>query len=307
MFIYIWLPLLILALVLLGAGYYFSRKLIYPVNRTYESALEEAIEDGILAENEWEQLLKEEISIPSPYGYTLHGFYLPNNSSAQTVIIAHGITCNLIHSVKYAKVYHRLGFNVVIYDHRNHGKSGGNNTTFGFFESTDLQAVIDWVQENKPDTKRLGIHGESMGAAIGLLATAKDVRVNFVVADCGYADLVDCVDDRARADYHLPHFPLIPLVFLWARLLTGVDLKKVIPEEAIARISVPVMIIHGEKDSYNFPYHANRLIQAAPENLRTLWLAPDAEHAESMVKNPQDYQKELVNFLREHHLENVKA
>lgn len=307
MFIYIWLPVLVIVITLLGAGYYFSRKLIYPVNLTYESALQTAIEDGVLAEDEWEVMPKEPVSIQSPYGYNLNGYYLPNNSAAQTVIIAHGVTYNLLHEIKYAKVYLKLGFNVLIYDQRNHGGSGGENTTFGYYEVDDLRAVIDWVQENKPETKRIGVHGESMGAAIVLLTAEKDERIAFVVADCGFANLVDQVSDRAKADYHLPYFPIVPLIFIWARWLTGMDVHTIVPEIAISRISVPFLIIHGENDSYVYPSHASRLAMAAPEYLRTLWMAPDAGHAESVLKNPQAYRLELAKFLQAHRLANLEG
>ncbi len=187
----------------------------------------------------------------------------------------------------------------MVYDHRNHGKSGGQGTTFGYYEADDQRAVFDWLQENKPGTALIGIHGESMGAAIGLLAAARDERIAFMVADCGYASLIDQVSDRARIQYKLPSFPLVPLVFLWARLLNGMRVNQIAPEQAIKQVPAPVLIIHGEKDAYIDPSHAHRLAFADPEHPRPLWITPDADHAESLVKNKADYQAEVARFLRE--------
>ena len=298
----LWLIPLLILLVLLGGSYYFARILVYPTTRTYDKSLASAIEDGFLTENGWEALPKEQVSIRSPFGYDLHGYFLPNGSGERTVIVSHGITQNLANAIKYAQVFLNLGFNAMVYDHRNHGKSGGQGTTFGYYEADDLRAVIDWLQENKPATELIGIHGESMGAAIGLLAAARDDRVAFVVADCGYASLFDQVSDRARIQYKLPSFPLVPLVFLWARLLNGMRVDQIAPEQAITQVTAPVLIIHGQNDAYIDPSHAHRLAQADPEHPRPLWIAPDAEHAKSLVKNKADYQAEVARFLRKHDL-----
>ncbi len=297
-----WLIPLLILFVLAGAGFYFSRVLTQPANQTYEDAQQSAIEDGVLAEGEWEGMAKQAISMPSPYGYRLRGYYLANEGSEKTVIVCHGITSNLINSIKYARVFLDLGFNALIYDHRNHGKSGGENTTFGYYEADDLRTVIDWLIENKPESRSVGVHGESMGAVIALLAAAKDDRITFVVADCGYASLKDQVIDRARADYHLPSFPLVPVMMLWARALTGMQFNQIVPEEAITRIDAPVLIIHGEQDAYIQPSHAHRLAQADPQSPRPCWMAPNADHAESLVKNPQAYQQEIARFLEQGHI-----
>ncbi len=98
----LWLIPLLIILVLLGGSYYFARILVYPNTRTYQQSLESAVEDGLLPENGWEVLPKEQVMIRSPFGYDLHGYFLPNDSAKGTVIVSHGITQNLANSVKYA-------------------------------------------------------------------------------------------------------------------------------------------------------------------------------------------------------------
>ena len=84
--------------------------------------------------NWYETVRKDDIWIDSPNGYLLRAVFLKPLETARTVIICHGVTENKINSMKYARLFERLGFNSVIYDHRRHGDSGGKTTSFGYYE-----------------------------------------------------------------------------------------------------------------------------------------------------------------------------
>lgn len=84
-----------------------------------------------------------DISIESSFGYKLAGTYIFNaKPTNNTVIIVHGITSSRWESMKYADMYIDMGFNVVVYDSRYHGKSGGNDISLGFFEKTDFYSFL---------------------------------------------------------------------------------------------------------------------------------------------------------------------
>jgi uncharacterized protein len=299
---YLLLTLALLAVLLISMGYYFARVLIFPINRTYQETTATEIEHHVLSNGEWESYKKLPITINSSFGYILSGFYLPCESSQKTVVISHGITNNLMGSVKYAKIFQALGFNALIYDHRNHGKSGGKKTTFGYYEREDLKTVVEWAFQQLGDDGIVGIHGESMGAAIALLAAKRDERIAFIVSDCSYANLADQISYRLKEDFKLPSFPLLPLAKGWARLLTGMRFNLLNPEQVIGNLNMPVLIIHGEKDAYILPQHARRLENAAPAGQVMYWLAPDADHAESLWKNPDAYAQKVQRFLEVNNL-----
>ena len=104
------------------------------------------------------------------------------------------MTENKINSVKYARLFERLGFNSVIYDHRRHGDSGGKTTSFGYYEKIDLKAIVDIIREEIGNDALLGIHGESMGAATTILyAGTFDDKADFHIVDCPFSDFTEQV------------------------------------------------------------------------------------------------------------------
>ena len=79
------------------------------------------------------------------------------------VVYLHGIGDNRASGIGIAQHFNALGFDVLAYDSRAHGESGGDACTYGFYEKKDLSRAID----------RLGggpvlAFGISLGAAVAL-------------------------------------------------------------------------------------------------------------------------------------------
>ncbi|MGZ3768600.1 MAG: YheT family hydrolase [Bdellovibrio sp.] len=83
-------------------------------------------------------------------------------------IIGHGLTgdssANYIHRI--ANELHRLGYSLLIIDHRNCGKGKGlAKNPYHSGRSDDLQAIIDWARREYPQCK-IGVLGFSMSGNI---------------------------------------------------------------------------------------------------------------------------------------------
>jgi hypothetical protein len=61
----------------------------------------------------------------------------------------------------------------------------------------------------------------------------------------------------------------------------------------------PVLLIHGEKDSYIPPAESAALHDLA-RGPRSLWIAPGAKHNLSVMMHPVEYGGRAVRFLDEH-------
>ncbi len=282
---------------LLAAGLYFSNMVrlmpVKPVEETYQIE----VEAGVLDPEAFEQLPKEEVRIPSPFGYELYGLYIPVSGARKTVIIAHGITYTLYGSVKYMEVFRKLGYNVLVYDHRRHGRSGGTDTSYGYYEKYDLKACVDWViARNGPDTL-IGTHGESLGAATALQHAALDARVHFVVADCSFASAREIFAYRLHQDFKLPAFPLIHVASLINKMRGGWFFGEANPLEDVPRIKAALLFIHGAEDAFVPPHHSECLYARATAPIKRLWLAPQAGHAEALFKQPEAYAEQVKRFL----------
>lgn len=290
--------LFILLVALFAAGYYFARVALYP--RVYEVGytLNHEIEVGHIIEDEYQPWPKKEARIRSPYGYDLFAIYHPCENAQKTVVISHGITWSLYGSVKYAALFRKRGYNVLLYDLRNHGRSGGSNTTFGFYEKYDLKAVVDWAIARLGPDGKVGTLGESLGAGTTLQHAAIDARIAFAIADCSFSDLTELFNYRLKQEYHLPAFPLLNVASLISGFLTGMRFETISPIRAMSKIETPILFIHGKEDRYIRPEMSVALYNAKTHGPRQLYLAPNAGHAQSLSKNRVEYDQQVGEFLQ---------
>lgn len=288
-----------LVFLLLAGGLYFALLVVRPKCYSVEETHRTEIETGKMSEAEWLSWERQEVSLPSPFGYELFGVYLPLAGADRTVIIAHGITYTLFGSVKYVNLFRRRGCNVLLYDHRNHGRSGGRWSTFGHYEKHDLAAWMAWSRHRLPRGGLLGVMGESFGAAVAIQCLAETPGAAFLICDCCFSDLTELLAHRLRVDYHLPAFPLLPLASLWSRVLTGMAFKDISPVRAVSRIDIPCLFTHGLEDKLTPARMSEALYAAKGTGRRALYLVPNADHAEAFSSDPQAYESQVANFLGE--------
>ena len=81
---------------------------------------------------------------------------------------------------------------------------------FGIRESKDLLAMIDDTYKRFGDDIFLGLHGESMGSGLSLMALQYKPKVKFLVADCGYGRLLEVLCGKVKEIFHLPGFFAYP-------------------------------------------------------------------------------------------------
>ncbi len=296
-----WLLIVFIALLalLLAAGYYFMTQAVYPKVFSPEQVYQSEIEKGGFRPEELNAWPSQEVRLQSPFGYSLWGLYFPLEGSQKTLIISHGITWASMGMAQYIPMFRKHGFNVLIYDLRNHGRSGGKNTTFGFKEKYDLKAVVDWAMAHLGPRGKVGTMGVSLGAVTTIQHAVIDPRVSFLIPECPFSDLQRLFAYRLNAEYHLPPFPLLYLGSLWSQTLTGMRFGAISPVRDIEQVQAPVFLIHTKGDDY-VPWKMSvELYEHKTHGYRKLWLAPTGAHAQAWKENKLEYERQIDQFLQE--------
>ena len=190
-----------------------------------------------------------------------------------TVIYLHGMADNRAAGAGICERFMKQGFDVIAYDSRAHGASGGDACTYGFHEKRDLLSIVAKVEH--PPVVLLGC---SMGAAVALQAAGvSDKGIATVIAAECFSDLESVSRDRVPSIL----MPFHKRAIEKAEREGNFKSSEVSPMASAAKINIPVLIIHGEKDKETPPAHSQRVYQ----NLRgtkNLILVPQAGHGQSL-------------------------
>ena len=84
-----------------------------------------------------------------------------------------------------------LGYNVLMFDFRGHGRSEGQHVSMGYYERQDLLGAVDYLQRWGID--RVGVMGFSMGGAVAMATAPHSEAIRAVVSDGGFACLSDAI------------------------------------------------------------------------------------------------------------------
>jgi pimeloyl-ACP methyl ester carboxylesterase len=219
---------------------------------------------------------------------------------APTVIALHGKGSNRIGVLRFGYMFYKLGYNVLIYDQRHHGRSEGSFTTYGYYESHDVKSAISFLESEGVNTEQLGIIGESFGAATSIMAGAIEEKIDFVIADSSYVDMPNAVKDNAWRMNYIPNFPIPQIGFALSGWLADFDPWQVSPINSLRNIEKPVLIVHCDQDIWAYPEYAYQLYEASDKNITEFKMFSDCEHVAGYDKYTEEYETMVAGFLERH-------
>ena len=240
----------------------------------------------------------EEVYTTSFDGLNLHAKFYKGEENKPVLIFFHGYRANAtrdgsgIHTLGAVK-----GINILVVTQRAHKESEGRTITFGIKESKDCLSWIDYIKERFGEDKKVILWGISMGAATVMTAAGRGLPDNVlgIGADCGYSSAKDILRSVIKG-MKLPVGPSYQLVKLGARIYGGLNVEETSPVEAMKKIKVPILFIHGEADDF-VPCDMTHQNYAACVSDKSLVLVEKAGHGMSYYVDMKKVEEGVFAFL----------
>ncbi|NGP88345.1 alpha/beta hydrolase [Fodinibius halophilus] len=188
----------------------------------------------------------KDVTFRTPDDVQLHGWFIPADSSAPTILYAHGNAGNISGRLQSIQLLNSMGCNVFIFDYRGYGKSEGAPSEEGTYR--DISVAWDYlVDQRKVSKDKIVVMGRSLGGSVAAwLAARKDPAA--VVIESTFTSAVDLGADL---------YPWLPV-----RWLLKFEYKTI---DHIKQIEQPLFMAHSRDDQVVPFSHGEQLFEAANE------------------------------------------
>ncbi len=183
----------------------------------------------------------------------------------------------------------RLRAHVFAFDYRGYGENPGQPSEAKF--AADAQAAWKYVTETRQvPAERVILYGESLGGGV-----ATRLAAELCLKKTPPAGLILCNSFSSMVDAASHHYPWLPVRAI---------LKDRYPsDQRIKDVTVPLLMLHGQRDSI-VPYAlGRRLFDAAPDKSlsgipKTFVDLPKADHNDILMTEPKRYEEGLIDYLK---------
>lgn len=218
----------------------------------------------------------EEVSLQTTNGVSLHGWYLPHSGSNRALLFFHGNAGNISHRGESLAIFHRLGFNILIFDYRGYGQSEGSPTEDGLH--ADAVAAWRFLREVKGfDAGEITLFGRSLGGAVAARIAA-EVKPVALILESTFSSAKDVAAEV---------FPLTSK-FMFLRF----DFNTV---KWIKSVTCPVLILHSPDDEI-IPFSLGEKIYRTANEPKTM-LRLRGDHNRGFLQSQPDYENNISEFL----------
>jgi uncharacterized protein len=218
--------------------------------------------------------LMEPVTIATADGLALLAWYRRPPSDAPLIVLFHGNGGTIEIRAAKAKTYISAGFGVLLPEYRGYGGNPGSPSEAGLY--ADGRAALAFAAAQGVAADRVVLLGESLGTGVAVQMPIEQ-HVAALVLEAPYTSLADVAQSA---------FPLFPVSWLVRDRFDSLG--------KIARVGVPLFVIHGERDG-TIPVRFGRaLFAAASEPKEAIWL-PDAGH-DVIDRNATD--AAVLDFLK---------
>ncbi|MEO9871101.1 alpha/beta hydrolase [Ekhidna sp.] len=299
----------LMAVAYIGLSYMLSNRVL-KTNSSFQKTLDDINKYWGTNYEEMVALLPppSDFSVESIDNIQIRGKYFAvSDSSSCLFIFSHGWARSWQNMLKYYPVVDDCGCNIIMYDHRAHGDSGGQYPTGGIMEAKDLISVTAWAIQNKNYSwNQIAWLGSSWGAGAALIAGSEDLNPAFIIADSPFQDWYTAIFERAIDDYGSWVNGVAPAVMFWVNMRADINYKEANPMEKSKDIDEPVFLIHSKADpKTNSQQSVNiaRNLNASSEFHHTEW---GNIHVMDVISNKTEFKALLKNFIEKNDINAFK-
>lgn len=239
------------------------------------------------------------MALPGARGETLRGWLLPGppqppGAPAPAALVMHGWGASAADMLPVAQPLLDSGLRVLLLDAGGHGRSDDVEFSSMPAFADDVTVGLEWLRARpEVDPERIALVGHSVGAGACLLVASRVPTVATVIC---LASMAHPREFMSRAlGTRLPA-PLVRLALRVVERSIGHRFDSFAPINTIGRVRVPVLLLHGARDSTIPVADAYALHRNAPPGSRLLVVAT-ADH--TTVEALDQVQPALRDFLQQ--------
>jgi predicted alpha/beta hydrolase len=212
-----------------------------------------------------------------------------------------------IEFLKTAEHLHKEGYWVLMFDFRNHGKSGSDPNKgiagIGLREYQDVVAAMDYTRR-RDDLKNMNIGFISfcMGANSTIIAMSKNPEV-FDKVKCLFA--VQPISMQVFVRTYIGKFItrtgaglLMPMVKKWVTWRGANAVERMSPGEYVKDITVPTMYVQARNDPWTELSDIQGFFSNTPDNPKDFFWIEDTKHRFESYSYFQNKPDKMLEWLR---------
>ena len=164
-------------------------------------------------------------------------------------------------------------------------------------------AWANWAVERFGEEKSVFFMGVSTGASIAMMSSNLGLpkSVRGIIDDCGFTSTMEMIDVNCKS--HLPDYIPTRMFDFFVEMGTSVwghfCISKADACKAVSQTDIPILIIHGDRDTQAPLSMAYRLYDSCSSE-KQLYVVHGANHAENYRKDPEGYENVIAQFVEEH-------
>lgn len=231
---------------LIAALFVFQRSLLYHPDQTVPEPADYGVPEMTA------------LRLPTEDGFDLLAWWrAPRDEHQPVLLVVHGNAGHIGSRAHKVRDYLDAGYGVLLLSYRYNAETGGSPSEANLL--TDASAGMAFlIGEGVPES-HIVPYGESLGTGVAV-AMAASHEVGALILEAPYSNMADL------AQFHYWYVPARWLVRDTFDSLTR-----------IAKVSEPVLVLHGERDTVIPPKFGRILFEAAPEPKEAHYL-PEGRH-----------------------------